>query len=83
MPRQRYDDAVSRVQSAVDELTVRGLVDKIMLVDGTVLYAGRAQKSFSLQRASFGSHLLGGVKIIYKVEGEKWCNIVVNKRGGD
>lgn len=50
LPRQRYDDAVSRVQHALDELAVRGLVDKIVLMDGTVLYADRPQKSFSLQR---------------------------------
>ena len=49
LPRQRYDEAVDRVQSALDELVARGLMEKTTLVDGTVLYADGAQKTFSLQ----------------------------------
>ena len=38
LPRQRHDEAVDRVQHALDELVARGLVDKIVLtpVDGKV-----------------------------------------------
>jgi hypothetical protein len=49
LPRQRYDEAVDQVQLVLDELVARGLVDQITLVDGTVLYADRAQKPFSIQ----------------------------------
>ena len=49
LPRQRHDEAVDRVQNALDELVARGLMEKTTLVDGTVLYADRAQKTFSLQ----------------------------------
>jgi hypothetical protein len=49
LPRQRYDEAVHRVQQVLDELVARGLVERITLVDGTVLYADRAQKPFSIQ----------------------------------
>ena len=47
LPRQRHDEAVDRVQHALDELVARGLVDKITLVDGTVLYADRAHRFLS------------------------------------
>ena len=46
LPRQRYEEAVDRVQHALDDLVAQGLVDRIMLVDGTVLYADRGQESF-------------------------------------
>lgn len=46
LPRQRYEEAVDRVQRALDDLVARGLVDRITLVDGTVLYADRGQESF-------------------------------------
>jgi hypothetical protein len=49
LPRQRYDETVDQVQLVLDELVARGLVDQITLVDGTVLYADRAQKPFSIQ----------------------------------
>jgi len=49
LPRQRYDEAVDQVQLVLDELVARRLVDQITLVDGTVLYADRAQKPFSIQ----------------------------------
>ena len=49
LPRQRHNDAVNRVQHALDELVARGLVEQMTLVDGTVLYADRMQKSFFLQ----------------------------------
>jgi hypothetical protein len=45
LPRQRHDDAVNRVQHALDKLVARGLVEQMTLVDGTVLYADRMQKS--------------------------------------
>ncbi len=45
LPRQRHNDAVNRVQQALDELVARGLVEQMTLVDGTVLYADRMQKS--------------------------------------
>ena len=45
LPRQRYEEAVDRVQHAVDDLVARGWVDRITLVDGTVLYADRGQPS--------------------------------------
>jgi hypothetical protein len=45
LPRQRYEAAVDRVQHALDDLVARGWVDRITLVDGTVLYADRGQKS--------------------------------------
>jgi hypothetical protein len=41
LPRQRYDEAVDRVQHALDDLVARGWVDPITLMDGTVLYADR------------------------------------------
>ncbi len=37
LPRQRYDEAVDRVQHALDKLVASG--------DGTVLYADPAQKN--------------------------------------
>lgn len=46
LPRQRYEEAVDRVQYALDDLVTRGLVDRITLVDGTVLYADLGQTSF-------------------------------------
>ena len=49
LPQQRYDEAVDQVQLVLDELVARRLVDQITLVDGTVLYADRAQKPFSIQ----------------------------------
>lgn len=49
LPRQRYEEAVDRVQQALDELVAQGLVEKTTLVDGTVLYADRAQKPLFLQ----------------------------------
>jgi Fe2+ or Zn2+ uptake regulation protein len=49
LPQQRYDETVDQVQLVLDELVARGLVDQITLVDGTVLYADRAQKPFSIQ----------------------------------
>lgn len=49
LPRQRRDEAVDQVQRALDALVGRGLVEKIVLVDGTVLYADRTQKPFSIQ----------------------------------
>ncbi len=45
LPRQRYEEAVDRVQHALDDLVARGLVDRITLVDGTVLFADRGQES--------------------------------------
>jgi hypothetical protein len=39
LPRQRYEDAVHRVQDVLHQLVARELVEKITLVDGTVLYA--------------------------------------------
>jgi hypothetical protein len=45
LPRQRYEEAVDRVQQALDDLVARGLVDRITLVDGTVLYADRGKNS--------------------------------------
>ena len=44
LPRQRHDEAVDQVQLVLDELVARGLVEKITLVDGTVLYADRGHK---------------------------------------
>lgn len=49
LPRQRRDEAAGRVQRALDKLVASGLLEKIMLVDGTVLYADPAQKPFSIQ----------------------------------
>jgi len=46
LPRQRYEEAVDRVQHALDDLVARGLVGRIRLVDGTVLYSDRGQTSF-------------------------------------
>ena len=45
LPRQRYEEAIDRVQHALDALVVRGLVEKVTLVDGTVLYSGLTQQS--------------------------------------
>jgi Fe2+ or Zn2+ uptake regulation protein len=45
LPRQRHDEAVDRVQDALDKLVASGLLEKITLVDGTVLYADPAQKN--------------------------------------
>jgi hypothetical protein len=44
LPRQRHDEVVDRVQRALDDLVARGLVEKMTLVDGTVLYADRGHK---------------------------------------
>ena len=44
LPRQRHDEAVDRVKDALDDLVARGLVEKMTLVDGTVLYADRGHK---------------------------------------
>mgnify|MGYP001432792198 CR=1 FL=1 len=49
LPRQRHAEAVERVQQALDELVARCLVERITLVDGTVLYADRVQPFSSLQ----------------------------------
>lgn len=49
LPRQRYDEAVHRVQQVLDELVARGLVNQITLVDGTVLYANQGHQLLSLQ----------------------------------
>jgi Fe2+ or Zn2+ uptake regulation protein len=46
LPRQRHEEAVDQVQHALDDLVARGLVERITLVDGTVLYADREQASF-------------------------------------
>ena len=49
LPRQRHDEAVDRVQHALDTLVARGLVEQMTLVDGTVLYADRVRKPSLLQ----------------------------------
>jgi Fe2+ or Zn2+ uptake regulation protein len=46
LPRQRHEEDLDRVQRALDDLVARGLVDRITLVDGTVLYADLGQTSF-------------------------------------
>lgn len=53
LPRQRHEEAVHRVQYVLDELVTRGMVKRITLVDGTVLYADLVQPSFPPQRATF------------------------------
>jgi Fe2+ or Zn2+ uptake regulation protein len=45
LPRQRHDEAVDRVKDALDKLVASGLLEKITLVNGTVLYADPAQKT--------------------------------------
>jgi Fe2+ or Zn2+ uptake regulation protein len=45
LPRQRYEEAIDRVQHALDDLVARGWVEKVTLVDGTVLYSGLTQQS--------------------------------------
>lgn len=51
LPRQRQEEAGIRVQYTLDALVVRGLVKKITLVDGTVLYADRRHSLLSPQWA--------------------------------
>ena len=49
LPRRLHAEAVERVQAALDELVAQGWVEKITLIDGTVLYADRAHHRSSLQ----------------------------------
>ncbi len=39
LPRQRYELAQQRIQQALNNLVVRGLVEKITLANGTVVYS--------------------------------------------
>jgi len=39
LPQQRHKEALNRVQVALDKLVARGLVKRIKLVDGTIVYA--------------------------------------------
>ena len=39
LPRQRYETEKRKVEAALDELTVQGLITKVRLVDGTILYS--------------------------------------------
>jgi hypothetical protein len=39
LPQYLHAEAVERVQAALDELVAQGWVDKITLIEGTVLYA--------------------------------------------
>lgn len=39
LPRHHHAEAVERVQAALDQLVAQGWVEKIVLADGTVLYA--------------------------------------------
>jgi hypothetical protein len=39
LPRQRYEEARSRIQACLDRLVERGLVSRTRLADGTVLYS--------------------------------------------
>ena len=48
VPRHLHAEAVERVQAALDELVAQGWVEKITLIDGTVLYADGG-KPHSLQ----------------------------------
>lgn len=55
LPRQRQEEAGIRAQHALDLLVARGLVEKITLVDGTVLYADR-KHTFLFPTASQAAH---------------------------
>ena len=50
LPRHLHAEAVERVQAALDELVAQGWVEKIVLVDGTVLYADGGKAPFSTVR---------------------------------
>jgi Fe2+ or Zn2+ uptake regulation protein len=38
LPRQRFEQARARIQETLDQLVERGLVERISVADGTVLY---------------------------------------------
>lgn len=39
LPQQRHEESLNRVQGELDKLVARGLVKRIKLVDGTIVYA--------------------------------------------
>jgi Fe2+ or Zn2+ uptake regulation protein len=46
LPRQRYEQSKERIQKALDELVAQGLIKRINLIDGTVIYSnGERTKS--------------------------------------
>src|SRR5687767_13198439 len=45
LPRQRFAEARERIQASLDELIQRGLVDRVRLADGTVLYSKAAPRA--------------------------------------
>jgi Fe2+ or Zn2+ uptake regulation protein len=49
LARQRYEESVTRVQDALNELEAKGLVVRAVLPDGTVIY--RASPEFRASHA--------------------------------
>ena len=48
--RQQYEDAKHRVRKALDYLVTRGLVSKMRLADGNIVYGSREKERGTKQR---------------------------------